>query len=208
MNSKEKEDAITLRILQEIESSRSVNQRFLARKLGVALGLANSYLKRCVRKGLLKIKQAPGNRYLYYLTPVGFSEKARLTAQYLAASLSFYREASDSCARIFANCEGSGWRNLVLYGASALAEIACLRANSASVKIVRIVDPSAGGQTVLNHEVQAGLGDSSGYDAIIVTDLVNPAETYRQVVSEASGLPTLVPDILDWRSRTDHADRD
>ena len=44
--------------------------------MGVALGLANSYLKRCIRKGFIKITEAPANRYLYYLTPQGFAEKA------------------------------------------------------------------------------------------------------------------------------------
>jgi len=28
----------------------------------------------------MKIKQAPANRYVYYLTPKGFAEKSRLTA--------------------------------------------------------------------------------------------------------------------------------
>ena len=60
-----------------------MTQRHLADRLGVALGLANSYLRRCARKGLIKITQAPDNRYLYYLTPQGFTEKTRLTARYL-----------------------------------------------------------------------------------------------------------------------------
>ena len=75
MNNKQKEDSATLEILQAIENKKDVTQRHLANRLDVALGLANSYLKRCVRKGLVKIQQAPANRYFYYLTPMGFSEK-------------------------------------------------------------------------------------------------------------------------------------
>ena len=81
MNEK-KEDNVTLSILEAIENKNDMTQRHLADNLGVALGLANSYLKRCVKKGLVKIHQAPANRYLYYLTPKGFSEKSRLTTQY------------------------------------------------------------------------------------------------------------------------------
>ena len=77
----DRDDSVTLNILDTVEQNEHISQRDLSRKLGVALGLANSYLKRCVRKGLIKVQQAPANRYLYYLTPKGFSEKSRLTAQ-------------------------------------------------------------------------------------------------------------------------------
>lgn len=105
MNSQQKEDTATLEILQAIENKENITQRYLADKLGVALGLANSYLKRCVRKGLVKVQQAPANRYLYYVTPKGFAEKSRLTASYLSSSFNFYRQASDSLTHIFIQCE-------------------------------------------------------------------------------------------------------
>ena len=104
MNEK-KEDNVTLSILEAIENKNDMTQRHLADNLGVALGLANSYLKRCVKKGLVKIHQAPANRYLYYLTPKGFSEKSRLTTQYLSTSFEFYRRAGDSCKEIFIQCD-------------------------------------------------------------------------------------------------------
>ena len=72
-NAGDKEDALTLEILEVIENQSHVTQRHLADRLGVALGLANSYLKRCIRKGLIKVQQAPANRYLYYITPKGFA---------------------------------------------------------------------------------------------------------------------------------------
>ena len=89
----DREQALTLELLAAIESRSDVTQRHLAARLDVALGLANSYLRRCVRKGLVKITQAPANRYLYYLTPQGFAEKSRLTAHYLSVSFDFYRHA-------------------------------------------------------------------------------------------------------------------
>ena len=81
-------DTRTLEILAIVQNSEQLSQRYLARQLGVALGLANSYLKRCVKKGWVKVQQAPANRYLYYLTPTGFAEKSRLTTQYLSYSSS------------------------------------------------------------------------------------------------------------------------
>ena len=72
---------IVLSVLTSIERDSTITQRKLANELGIALGLANAYLRRCVRKGLIKMSQVPLNRYAYYLTPQGFSEKSRLTAE-------------------------------------------------------------------------------------------------------------------------------
>ncbi|MEK7815199.1 MAG: winged helix-turn-helix transcriptional regulator, partial [Pseudomonadota bacterium] len=93
MNTKtDREEQLVLELLDAVGRKNDVSQRHLALHMGVALGLANSYLKRCIRKGFIKISEAPANRYLYYLTPTGFSEKSRLTAKYLASSFHFYRQ--------------------------------------------------------------------------------------------------------------------
>ena len=67
MNTKDPDSARTLEILDIVKNNEHVSQRHLALQLGVALGLANSYLKRCIKKGWVKVQQAPANRYLYYL---------------------------------------------------------------------------------------------------------------------------------------------
>ncbi len=82
---------ITLGLLTAVEANSQLTQRSAAKELGVALGLVNAYLKRCIRKGLIKVKQAPANRYAYYVTPKGFAEKSRLTVEYLSVSLAFFR---------------------------------------------------------------------------------------------------------------------
>ena len=84
-----KQDSIPLNVLSALTEDDKVTQRSLSSKLGIALGLINAYMKRAMDKGLVKIKHAPKNRYLYYLTPKGFTEKAKLTAEYLKYSLAF-----------------------------------------------------------------------------------------------------------------------
>src|SRR5438045_4898592 len=81
---------IVLGLLESVERDGVQSQRKLASELGIALGLVNAYLKRCVRKGLLKIGQAPPRRYAYYLKPHGFAEKSRLTVEYLYSSFYFF----------------------------------------------------------------------------------------------------------------------
>ena len=88
--------ALVLGVLSAVEQDSAVTQRGLSSDLGIALGLANAVLKRCVRKGLIKIANAPLNRYAYYLTPQGMAEKGRLTVEYLRVSFDLFRDALNS----------------------------------------------------------------------------------------------------------------
>ncbi len=196
MNTKQREETMTLEILQAIEAKSDVTQRHLANDMGVALGLANSYLKRCVRKGLVKIQQAPANRYLYYLTPQGFAEKSRLTADYLSYSFSFYRQASESCGEILAMSKEQGFQRLGLYGLSDLAEIAALRAMEHELEIVCLLDLSYSNKPFLNIPVIHDLRDAPDLDAWLFTELNDAASRFQQLREEMGVDRVLVPSIL------------
>ncbi len=196
MNVPRKNDTATLEILEAIEQSSSLTQRHLAKRLGVALGLANSYLKRCARKGLIKVQQAPANRYLYYLTPKGFAEKSRLTGEYLAYSLSFYRRASDSVALLFSECRGKGYRTLALYGVSDLTEIAVLRAREFDLDVRGVLDPDAPETVLAGHPVWREVPRELDIDAWVVSDLRDPRGAVARLEREAGATPVLVPDVL------------
>ena len=193
---RDREDALTLEILDVIDRQKDVSQRHLASHLGVALGLANSYLKRCVRKGLIKVSQAPANRYLYYLTPSGFAEKSRLTAQYLSHSLSFYRKAGESCQRVFDQCERNGWQHLLLCGISDLAEIATLRAMERSITIVGIYDPLNERSTFLGRPVWSDFSKAEKYDACMLTELQEPEKSHADLLDHLDRSRVLIPDVL------------
>src|SRR5713101_4117323 len=92
---------IMLGLLESVERDGGQTQRRRASELGIALGLVNAYLKRCIKKGLVKVSDAPTRRYAYYLTPQGLAEKSRLTVQYLSDSFSFFRQARADCLDLF-----------------------------------------------------------------------------------------------------------
>src|ERR1039458_244709 len=92
-NHEAENERIVLGLLESVERDGAQSQRKLAADLGIALGLVNAYLKRCVTKGLVKMSEVPTRRYAYYLTPKGFAEKSRLTVDYLASTLVFFRRA-------------------------------------------------------------------------------------------------------------------
>ncbi len=198
---RDREDALTLEILDVIERQKDVSQRHLARHLGVALGLTNSYLKRCVRKGLVKVSQAPANRYLYYLTPQGFAEKSRLTAQYLSISLSFYRKAGESCLRVFDECARKGWRELLLCGVSDLAEIATLRAMERDIEVIGYLDSTSELKNFLNRPVWQAHDATALHDACLLTELQSPQARYQELRKLMTEDLILVPDVLAVGSR-------
>lgn len=197
MNSKGREDGeLMLELLDAIDKNSGVSQRYLARHLGVALGLANSYLKRCVRKGLIKIIEAPANRYLYYLTPKGFSEKTSLTAQYLRRSFSFYREASATCEHVFVQALQQGWDKILLCGMSDLAEIALLRASECEIEIVGLYDPHTERNRFINKPVWHRLDMCEEHHACVITDIHAPGITYKDLLRHIGVQRILIPDVL------------
>src|SRR5450631_2270544 len=107
---------IMLGLLQSVERDGGQSQRRLASELGIALGLVNAYLKRCVKKGLVKASQAPARRYVYYLTPQGFAEKSRLTVEYLSFSFSFFRRAKEECTALIEGAQARGFDRVALIG--------------------------------------------------------------------------------------------
>lgn len=170
-------------LLSRVEREANVSQRKLATDLGVALGLVNTYLKRCVRKGLIKVREAPSRRYAYYLTPKGFAEKSRLTAEYLSWSLTFFRRARGECGDAMAEAQRRGWRRVGLAGAGDLAEIAILSASEAGIVVAGIVDPAEAGKMLLGVVTIAGPAElSPTADGWIITAINEPQSVYDRIV--------------------------
>jgi DNA-binding MarR family transcriptional regulator len=194
--------AILLGLLDSIERDGSQTQRRLAADLGVALGLVNAYLKRCLKKGLLKVTEAPARRYGYYLTPHGFAEKSRLTVEYLSYSFGFFRQAKDDCAQLLAAAAETGFRRIVLAGKSDLAEIATICAHDAGIEIVAIVDPAATDERFIGLPFVASFDAvATPFDAVLLTDLVNAPETCARLIEQFDARRVLVPSLLRLRMR-------
>ena len=196
MNTKQREEELTLQVLEAIEARSDVTQRHLAGRMGIALGMANSYLKRCVRKGLVKIQQAPANRYLYYLTPKGFAEKSRLTAEYLSYSFDFYRKAAQSCSDALDCVKAAGFQRIGFYGASELAEIAALKAMERELDLVCVCDPSSEQRRFLNVSVLASLDAAPEVDAWLITDLAQPGAIRELLVERYDAAQVFAPAVL------------
>jgi DNA-binding MarR family transcriptional regulator len=193
---------IVLGLLESVERDGGTSQRRLAAELGIALGLVNAYLRRCVKKGLVKVAHAPARRYAYYLTPQGFAEKSRLTVEYLSYSFSFFREARAGCAAMLEQASARGWTKIALAGVSDLAEISTICALESGVKIVAVIDPDVDLPRFIGLPLVASYAVlPEPCDAVLLTDLKDPARTLARAREQFDAERVLVPDLLTGRMR-------
>jgi DNA-binding MarR family transcriptional regulator len=191
---------IVLGLLESVERDGAQSQRKLASDLGIALGLVNAYLKRCVKKGLVKIGNAPPRRYAYYLTPHGFAEKSRLTVEYLSNSFSFFRSARGDCSAVLKAARAKNWNRVVLVGVSDLAEIATICALEQGITIVAVVDAGSAADRFVGASVVPSLAAVPvEFDAVVVTDLQATRESVKSVVDQLDAGRVLVPELLGIR---------
>ena len=190
------QDEVTLELLNAIEKNGRASQRDLARHTGVALGLVNSYIKRCVRKGWIKISEAPANRYIYYLTPNGFSEKMRLTTRYLTDSFSFYRRAAESCDQMLRKFSVDGIHEILLVGISDLAEIVFLKSLENQVEIRGMFDSNTENEQFFSIPVYHKWPRDLAIDAVVLTDILHPDKSFHIAAEEFDYERIFVPDIL------------
>jgi DNA-binding MarR family transcriptional regulator len=188
---------IVLGLLDQVERDGTQSQRHLASELGIALGLVNAYLKRCIKKGLIKVSAAPARRYAYYLTPQGFVEKSRLTVEYLSYSFGFFRQAKSDYSQLFEVAKQRNLTRVVLAGRSDLAEIASLCAIQSGVEIVAIVDATASDGRFVGHDLAPSFDAvARPFDAVIVTDLMTARETCDAVIAQFGLDRVFIPDLL------------
>lgn len=188
---------LMLGLLESVERNSAQSQRLLAAEFGVALGLVNAYLKRCVRKGLVKVKTVPTRRYAYFLTPQGFAEKSRLTMAYLGRSMSFFREARKDCSDTLAQARQRGWSRIVLAGRSDLAEIATICGLEAHIAVVGIVEPQPGDTQFVGAPVFRDFAlVKQAFDGVMITELNDAQGVYERAVAALGPNRVLAPQLL------------
>jgi len=127
-------------LLSEVADELPVSQRELAHRLGIALGLVNSYIKNFVAKGYIRIKNYPQNRYAYLLTPQGIAEKSRLAYQHLSYFTSLYTVARQDYLDLFRRLEDAGVREVVFCGVDEVAEVAYLSLKETGLELLVVMD--------------------------------------------------------------------
>ncbi|HQH73353.1 MAG TPA: winged helix-turn-helix transcriptional regulator [bacterium] len=182
MSSKPKEsvmdhdEQMILNLLAAIEDKPNTTQKDLATRLGVAVGVVNSYLKRVIYKGYVKTKSLQRRRLRYLLTPSGIKEKTRLTYEFLQYSYVYIREIRRRTREALEPFGQQGRKRVVFYGSGEVAELAYLAVRELGMDLVAVIDPGEAGKYCVEHRIEplAWLEKRDAFDVIL--DLKPPKE--------------------------------
>lgn len=156
MNNKptEQDTFRSFQLMSEIESGEAISQRELAGRLGIAVGLVNSYLKNFVAKGYVRIKAFPRNRYAYLLTPQGLAEKSRLAYQHISYFTGLYTTTRKEYLDLFLDLREQGVRAVFFCGIDEVAEIAFLSLQEVGLELQGVVDAVTKETLFFGHEIK------------------------------------------------------
>lgn len=193
-----------LDFLEAVEAGEVVSQNALAKRVSLSVGLVNAVLRRMAQKGYVKIRSAPFKRYAYYLTPHGFVEKARLVADYLDVSLSFFRRARGEYGDLLATARKTGVRRIAFAGDGELIEIALLAAIEHDVEIVGVLNRDTNLDRISRLRVARTPEELGPLDAIVVVASRRPQDTYDALREHFVDGAILAPKFLRLSRSIDH----
>jgi len=129
-----------LNLLQELERNPIISQRELSHKFGIALGVTNACLKRMARRGWIRMMNQNRRKIGYFLTPKGFTEKAKLTLHLISWTVQHYSTLKDIIGERLLEMEKKGVERIVFYGVSDEMEIAYVTLQGSNLKLAGIVE--------------------------------------------------------------------
>ena len=171
-------------LLSEVADEQPVSQRELAKRLDIALGLVNSYLKNFVAKGFIRIKNYPHNRYAYLLTPNGMAEKARLAYQHVNYFTSLYTVTRQDYLDLFRGLAARGVVQVDFCGVDEVAEIAWLSLHEAGLALSTVMDDTNHGRDFMGRQVVEISPQAVSGQRLIVISSLKRAEQLRSRLHE------------------------
>ena len=181
-----------LKLLEAVQQDSRVTQRSLSTQLGIALGLTNIYLKRLVRKGLIKCVNVQSNRISYLITPRGIAEKVRLTYEFMDYSLHLYGEVRQHLRSVIQEC-AAGDRRVAIFGRGEAAEISYLSLKEFGLEPIAIFDVD-GGHEFLGMPVRPISEHAEVlYDLMIVATLESSGQQMASLIRDGVPKEKLFP---------------
>lgn len=168
-----------LDLLSSLEDGKEITQKTISNKISVSIGFVNALIKKFLKKGIIKVQQAPYKRFIYYITPDGFSQKSKLVLEYLTDSLSLFRALRNELSLVFSIHKDVGF---FLYGISEITEIAILSANEKNVRIEGIVEINSPKKTYLNISIFKELPKDLKNEKIIICCKKKAQEIYFDLI--------------------------
>lgn len=168
-----------LSLLQELEKNPIMSQRELSNKFGIALGVTNACLRRMVRRGWIRIASLNHHKIGYFLTPKGFTEKAKLMLRLISWTVQHYSTLKDIIGARLLEMQNGGVERIVFYGVSDEMEIAYVTLQGLNLKLVGIVEDEEkmDKKEIFGYELK-GINqiETLKPDAVLITSLIGQQE--------------------------------
>ena len=160
-----------LRLLEEMDSSPDMSQRQLARRLGVALGVANVLVHQGAKKGYIRVTQLGWKRWAYFVTPKGMKRKLQLTVSYVDRFFQHYRRVRGLLREDISSLPLNRESRVALVGTGELAELAFLALREIGVDDIEVYGEGDGERSFLGMGVrELGSIEAEEFAKVVVAD--------------------------------------
>lgn len=146
-----------LRILTHLSEHPETTQAELARVLGLAPAMANTYLRRLAAEGLLEMMPLSGRDYKYYLTPAGEKQRLYHVITFSAELNALFDWALNDLKKRIADACGRQPCRIVLYGAGETGKMCYLAIRGLdNITLIGVVDddPVKIGSTFFEYRIE------------------------------------------------------
>jgi len=128
-------------LLSEIAQDSMVTQASLSKRLGIAVGSVNWYIKRLIKRGYVKVSHLDRTRLQYDLTPEGMSVFTERAMQYAKDSLAIYKNFRQKAKETVAELKKKGISHVYLDGDDEIMDIMRLTCLEAGIVLESSPDP-------------------------------------------------------------------
>jgi predicted transcriptional regulator len=121
-------------LLSEIAQDSMVTQANLSKRLGIAVGSVNWYIKRLIKRGYVKVSHLDRTRLKYDLTAEGMSVFSERAMQYARDSLKIYTSFRQKAKKVISQLRSQNISRVYLEGNDEIMDImrlTCLEAEIA-----------------------------------------------------------------------------
>lgn len=166
-------------ILDLIEKDAHITQREIAKTIGVAVSMVNSYLDSFEKKDLIKKKKHSTKTVEYFVTKKGSERRKVLNISYLNNSLKVYKSARENIEIFINQINEKGFKKIFLYGAGEVSEIllqSILFDKNITIEVVGVIDDDKNKQGLSLLQTQIISLDSItniSHDGILIASYTN-----------------------------------
>jgi len=140
-------------MLLELERNPSTNQRSLAGKLNISLGLTNEILQNLIHRGWVKASKLKGRKWLYLITPAGMSRATQFAYQRFQETQKYFWDAENIIISLLESLHKKGKEKLIILGKNRYTKLIILASTDSPVELTMIISDEQSQKNFLGHQV-------------------------------------------------------